>query len=114
MFVAILVSLAAWPWIADRLDQAREDGRDLAIAARFGQCRLDGAGHRRGRAPGVLHGYARGYRSLVELALCGIRFDSAQASSSWTLPSHATMFTGRWLHELSVGWPTRLTVPAPH
>ena len=29
VFVAILVSLAAWPWIADGLDQAREDGRTL-------------------------------------------------------------------------------------
>ena len=38
----------------------------------------------------------------------GIQFDFARAASSWTLPSHATMFTGRWLHELSVGWYTPL------
>ena len=43
----------------------------------------------------------------------GIRFDSARATSSWTLPSHANMFTGRWLHELSVGWFTPLTRHAP-
>src|SRR5262249_5781038 len=26
------------------------------------------------------------------------------STTSWTLPSHASMFTGRWPHELSVGW----------
>ncbi len=56
-----------------------------------------------------LHGYDRATSpTLVELADRGIRFDSARAPSSWTLPSHATMFTGRWLHELSVGWVTPL------
>ena len=38
----------------------------------------------------------------------GIRFDRVQATSSWTLPSHASMFTGRWPHELSAGWLTPL------
>src|SRR6202021_2117515 len=33
--------------------------------------------------------------------------------SSWTLPSHASMFTGRWLHELSVGWLTPLDRARP-
>ena len=52
-----------------------------------------------------LQGYDRATTaSLVELADRAIRFDRAQAPSSWTLPSHASMFTGRWLHELSVGW----------
>ena len=52
-----------------------------------------------------LYGYHRPTSTtLVELAERGIRFDSAQAASSWTLPSHATIFTGRWMHELSVGW----------
>ncbi len=52
-----------------------------------------------------LYGYGRPTSTtLVELAGRGIRFDAAVANSSWTLPSHATMFTGRWLHELSVGW----------
>ena len=56
-----------------------------------------------------LHGYDRATSpTLVELAEGGIRFDSARAPSSWTLPSHASMFTGRWLHELSVGWLTPL------
>jgi arylsulfatase A-like enzyme len=46
--------------------------------------------------------------TLVELADRGIRFDRAQATSSWTLPSHSSIFTGRWPHELSVGWLTPL------
>ena len=56
-----------------------------------------------------LYGYDRPTSTAMdELAGRGIRFASAQAASSWTLPSHATMFTGRWLHELSVGWLTPL------
>ena len=34
----------------------------------------------------------------------GVRFDTARPSASWTLPSHASMFTGQWPHRLSVGW----------
>ncbi len=52
-----------------------------------------------------LYGYGRPTSpTLDELARSGIRFDTARSASSWTLPSHATMFTGRWPHELSVGW----------
>ena len=39
----------------------------------------------------------------MELSKKGIVFDWAFSPSSWTLPSHASMFTGRWLHDLSVG-----------
>ena len=61
-----------------------------------------------------LYGYDRATSpTLVELAGRGIRFDAARAPSSWTLPSHATMFTGRWLHELSVGWVTPLDRAQP-
>jgi arylsulfatase A-like enzyme len=56
-----------------------------------------------------LHGYDRQTSlTLAELAERGVRFDRARASSSWSLPTHATMFTGRWLHELSAGWLTPL------
>jgi arylsulfatase A-like enzyme len=44
---------------------------------------------------------------LEELARRGVRFDQAWATAPWTLPSHASMFTGRWPHELS----TRLDSP---
>jgi arylsulfatase A-like enzyme len=56
-----------------------------------------------------LYGYNRPTsRSIDELARRAIRFDAAQAAASWTLPSHAVMFTGLWPHELSAGWYTPL------
>jgi arylsulfatase A-like enzyme len=42
--------------------------------------------------------------NLVRLAARGVRFDRAFATAPWTAPSHASMFTGRWPHELSVAW----------
>jgi glucan phosphoethanolaminetransferase (alkaline phosphatase superfamily) len=43
-----------------------------------------------------LYGYERPTSPTIdELALRGIRFDRAQATSSWTLPSHGSMFTCR-------------------
>jgi arylsulfatase A-like enzyme len=104
---AVVASMGAWLWIGDRVKEARENARALP-------------------PPGIpnvllivmdtvaaehlsLHGYGRATSpTLSELAERGIRFDSARAASSWTLPSHASMFTGRWLHELSVGWLTPL------
>jgi arylsulfatase A-like enzyme len=50
-----------------------------------------------------LYGYPRDTTpNLGRLARRGIRFDEARATAPWTLPSHASMFTGRWPHELSV------------
>jgi arylsulfatase A-like enzyme len=46
--------------------------------------------------------------NLERLAARGTRFQQAFSTSSWTLPSHASMFTGRWPHELSAGWKTAL------
>ncbi len=45
--------------------------------------------------------------ALERLARRGVRFERARATAPWTLPSHASMFTGRWPHELS----TRLDRP---
>jgi arylsulfatase A-like enzyme len=42
--------------------------------------------------------------SLQRLAGRGAYFEKAVATSSWTLPSHATMFTGRYPYELSADW----------
>ena len=54
-----------------------------------------------------LYGYRRATTpNLERLASRGVRFDLAFSTSSWTLPSHASMFTGRWPHELGVGWKT--------
>lgn len=40
---------------------------------------------------------------LRGLAARGARFDRAIASSSWTLPTHASLFTGQWPWALGVG-----------
>ena len=62
----------------------------------------------------ALYGYDRPTSPAIEeLARRGCRFDAACSASSWTLPSHASMFTGRWPHELSVGWRTPLDTSAP-
>lgn len=51
-----------------------------------------------------LHGYHRDTTpNLARLARKGILFEQARSTAPWTLPSHASMFTGRWPHETSVG-----------
>jgi arylsulfatase A-like enzyme len=105
--IGILLILAVSPWVAGWIRQSRERMRPLPPSGSPNVLLivLDtvAAGHL------SLYGYERPTSTtLSELAEHGIRFDDATASSSWTLPSHATMFTGRWLHELSVGWLTPL------
>ena len=54
-----------------------------------------------------LYGYERPTTpALEQFAQQGIRFDQARATAPWTLPSHASMFTGRWPHELGEEWMT--------
>ena len=61
-----------------------------------------------------LYGYRRPTTpNLERLAKNGIRFDRARATAPWTLPSHASFFTGRWPHELDVQWLTPLRTSAP-
>lgn len=56
-----------------------------------------------------LYGYGRPTSpTLGALAERGVRFARAVAPSSWTLPSHASFFTGCWPHEVSAGWLTPL------
>jgi len=110
--VAIVAILGASLWVGDRIKQVRETERPLPPPGSPNVLLIVmdtvAAGHL------SLHGYQRATSTtLVELAQRGIRFDSARAPSSWTLPSHATMFTGRWLHELSVGWLTPLDRTRP-
>lgn len=52
-----------------------------------------------------LYGYHRDTTpNLQRIAARGVRFDQAFSTAPWTAPSHASMFTGRWHHELSIGW----------
>jgi Sulfatase len=49
-----------------------------------------------------LYGYRRDTSpNLKALAARGVRFDQARTAAAWTLPAHASMFTGRWPYELS-------------
>jgi arylsulfatase A-like enzyme len=105
--VAVVASLGASLWVGDWIKQSRENARPLPPPGSPNVLLIVmdtvAAGHL------SLHGCDRATSTtLVELAERGIRFDSARAASSWTLPSHANMFTGLWLHELSVGWLTPL------
>jgi arylsulfatase A-like enzyme len=110
--IAIVAILGASVWLGDRKKQASESARPFPPPGSPNVLLivLDtvAAGHL------SLHGYDRATSpTLIDLAGRAIRFDSARSSSSWTLPSHATMFTGRWLHELSVGWLTPLDQTRP-
>jgi arylsulfatase A-like enzyme len=61
-----------------------------------------------------LYGYRRPTSPAMErLAERAIRFDEARATAPWTLPSHASMFTGRWPHELDLDWYTPLGTKFP-
>jgi arylsulfatase A-like enzyme len=52
-----------------------------------------------------LYGYHRDTTpNLDRWAKTGVIFDRATSTSPWTLPSHASLFTGRWAHELSANW----------
>ncbi len=50
---------------------------------------------------------------LERLASHGLVFEQALAPSSWTLPTHASIFTGRYPHQLNVGWETALDHAMP-
>jgi arylsulfatase A-like enzyme len=61
-----------------------------------------------------LYGYGRPTTPQLErLSKNGVRFDLALSTAPWTLPSHATMFTGRFDHELSVDWLTSAAINYP-
>jgi arylsulfatase A-like enzyme len=52
-----------------------------------------------------LYGYPRPTsRNLQQIALGGVTFEDALSTSSWTLPSHASLMTGRLPHETSADW----------
>ncbi len=107
MVAAAVLILALSLWGGDRLKQWRQASRRLPPAGSSNVLLivLDtvGADHL------GLYGYVRPTSpTLDELAARGMRFEQVRATSSWTLPSHASMFTGRWPHELFAGWLTPL------
>lgn len=61
-----------------------------------------------------LYGYAHPTTPFLERwATRGVVFERAFATSSWTLPSHASLFTGRFPHELSADFLTPLDETFP-
>ncbi|MFQ5745773.1 MAG: sulfatase [Gemmatimonadota bacterium] len=61
-----------------------------------------------------LYGYARATTPLLERrARESVVFDAAFSTSPWTLPSHGTMFTGRYPHELDADWLVPLGAATP-
>ena len=105
VLVGLVLILASSFFVADWLKQRREAGTALPpsdtpnvlliVLDTVRQDHLSLYGYQRPTTP-----------SLVRLARRGIRFDSARATAPWTLPSHASLFTGRWPHELGSGWVT--------
>lgn len=62
----------------------------------------------------TLYGAARDTTpNLNRLAAEGVVFEQARSTAPWTLPSHASLFTGRWPFEMSaeVGRPLDSTFP---
>lgn len=56
-----------------------------------------------------LYGYERETTPYLEsIGAASAVFDLALTTAPWTLPTHASMFTGRWHHELSADWDTPL------
>lgn len=52
-----------------------------------------------------LFGYGRPTSpNLTAIASEGTVFSQAYSTSPWTLPSHASMFTGRYVHDMSADW----------
>jgi arylsulfatase A-like enzyme len=110
--VGLVAILAASCLGTERLNAWRETSRPLPPSSSPNVLLivLDtvGAGHL------STFGYDRATSPTIdELARRGIRFDRAQATAPWTLPSHASMFTGRWPHEFSAGWLTPLDSAFP-
>jgi len=53
------------------------------------------------------YGYARSTSpNLDRLAREGVLFENAISAASWTLPSHASLLTGRYVYEHGAGWET--------
>jgi hypothetical protein len=96
----------------DRLKQMREAGRPLPPASLPNVLLVVLDTVRADRLS--LYGYPRPTTpALKALAKRGIRFDEARATAAWTLPSHASMFTGRLPHEQGRDWKAALEMDAP-
>jgi arylsulfatase A-like enzyme len=112
LMLGFVILLLSFVLVGDRLKQSREASRPLppANSPNVLLIVLDTV-----RADHLsLYGYERSTSPVLEqLAKRGIRFDQARATAPWTLPSHASMFTGRWPHELGEQWMTPIRANFP-
>ena len=104
LVLVLVAALYGWEWFgyqraiarlppnAERAPNVLLIVMDTARAANVGL-----SGYRRDTTP-----------NLDRLAKTAARFDRAISPSPWTFPAHASMFTGRWPHELSANWSTPL------
>jgi arylsulfatase A-like enzyme len=107
LMLGLVILLASFVFLEDRLKQAREAGRPLPPAGSPNVLLIVLDTVRADRLS--LYGYERSTTPTLErLAQRGIRFDEARATAPWTLPSHGSMFTGHWPHELGEEWMTPL------
>jgi arylsulfatase A-like enzyme len=110
-FLALSIAvLTALPWLSDWRKQQYQKTRPNAPGPNILLIVMDtvAADHL------ALYGYGRPTSPAIDaLARRGVKFEAATSATSWTLPSHSSMFTGRWPHELSVGWRTPLDASAP-
>jgi len=105
--LAMVLVLAGFIFGGDWLKQWRERGRPMPFAPAPNVLLIVLDTVRADRLS--LYGYGRATSPTLErMAKRGIRFEEARATAPWTVPSHASIFTGRWPHELSVKWLTPL------
>jgi arylsulfatase A-like enzyme len=110
---AVVLGLAGWslgrPWLAERAAAARRPAAPAGAPDVFllvmDTVRADATG---------LHGAAADATpNLRRLAARGVAFDRAIAPAPWTLPSHASLFTGLWPWQLEVGLDRPLPASGP-
>jgi arylsulfatase A-like enzyme len=107
--IAFAIPMAVWPLVQETRDVGRLGPAPPAapnvlvlILDTVRAASLDLYGHLRPTSP-----------NLTELARGGVTVDRAISPASYTLPTHASLFTGRWPHELSATWRTPLDGEAP-
>ncbi len=112
ILIGLVIALAGFVFGQDWLKERRESARALPAAGSLNVVliTLDTV-----RADHLsLYGYGRTTTNTLEqLATRGVRFDRARSTSPWTLPSHASIFTGRLPHELKVDWLAPIGAPFP-
>ena len=104
LVVALAAGSYGWSWFqyrqaVGRLAPPRESMPNVLLIV-MDTVRASSLGH---------YGYRRDTTpNLDRLAQSAVVFERAISPSPWTFPAHASMFTGRWPHELSANWQSPL------